>query len=235
MYRVTGTLSLISFLGFSSQLFIILPTHNLDLDLVKLLLPFNFLLGLLYWNYFLTSRTGAGRVPKGWVSFAALRPPRIRLRRSVLPATNFFLPRLPLLPQEPDTSPGSAFEVKRLTGGARHCRTCKGQSRDRLSQVSSGGSGAAGQRMFAGTDRWVQGTKQAIVTLLQPTSLRVRITAASASGACSGWTTTVSCPAPNATRSSRGVNLSASSARRPLGRQLVRPRSSRGCVGSRGG
>lgn len=63
-------MSLISFLGLSSQAFIIIPTHHFDYDLVKLLLPFNILLALLYWNYYLTARTDPGQVPTGWVSRA---------------------------------------------------------------------------------------------------------------------------------------------------------------------
>lgn len=77
MRRISGTLSLISFLGLSSQLFIIIPTHDYDYHLVKLLLPFNILLVLLYYNYYLTAHTDPGGVPKGWVR-TPIRPSHAR-------------------------------------------------------------------------------------------------------------------------------------------------------------
>lgn len=67
---VTGTVILISFLGFSSQLFIVVPSFPdgvTDPDCLHLLVPFNILLAFLYLNYYLTVTTDPGQVPKGWV------------------------------------------------------------------------------------------------------------------------------------------------------------------------
>ncbi|KAH8110616.1 zf-DHHC-domain-containing protein [Phellopilus nigrolimitatus] len=63
------TVSLIAFIAYSSQIFIIWPWYGrvLTVDLLTLLLPFNFLVGLLFWNYFLTVSTDPGRVPKSWM------------------------------------------------------------------------------------------------------------------------------------------------------------------------
>ncbi|GAA5829376.1 hypothetical protein JCM11251_005026 [Rhodosporidiobolus azoricus] len=94
---VTGTVLLISFLGFSSQLYIVVPSFPgglTDPDCLRLLVPFNLLLGLLFYNYFLTVSTDPGQVPKGW---------------------------------EPDwrQMETGEMEVKKLTGGPRYCRTCR--------------------------------------------------------------------------------------------------------------
>ncbi|GAA5841627.1 hypothetical protein JCM5353_002753 [Sporobolomyces roseus] len=94
---VSGTVLLISFIGFTSQLFVILPSYHYiytDPSLLKLLVPFNILLGLLYTNYYLTVKTNPGRVPKSW---------------------------------EPDWKEMETGqqEVKKLTGTARFCRTCQ--------------------------------------------------------------------------------------------------------------
>ncbi|GAA5868652.1 hypothetical protein JCM8547_003769 [Rhodosporidiobolus lusitaniae] len=95
---VTCTLTLISFLGFSSQLFVVVPSFApaglRDPDCVRLLVPFNVLLFCLYLNYYLTVTTDPGRVPAGW---------------------------------EPDWKQmeDGAVEVKKLTGGPRYCRTCR--------------------------------------------------------------------------------------------------------------
>ena len=59
--------SLISFIGFSSQLFIILPTSTSSSSLLRLLGPFNILLGLVFWNYYLCLTTDPGGVPNNWV------------------------------------------------------------------------------------------------------------------------------------------------------------------------
>ncbi|GAA5884559.1 hypothetical protein JCM6882_005299 [Rhodosporidiobolus microsporus] len=94
---VTGTLILISFLGFSSQICIVAPSFPggfTDPGCLRLLVPFNVLLALLYYSYFLTVTTDPGQVPKGW---------------------------------EPDWKQMETgeMEVKKLTGGARYCRTCR--------------------------------------------------------------------------------------------------------------
>ena len=82
------TIILISFNGYSSQLFIIWPWYGkeLSVDLLKLLIPFKYvcytlpvctyfysergrsvLLGMLWWNYYLSIFTDPGRVPPQWV------------------------------------------------------------------------------------------------------------------------------------------------------------------------
>lgn len=66
------------------------------------------LVGLLYWNYYLTVITDPGRVPKSWVCLSASR-------RHYHPHS--FL-------QEPNTQSGDGYEVKRLTGTPRYCRMC---------------------------------------------------------------------------------------------------------------
>lgn len=68
---VAGTVLLISFIGFSSQVFVVLPAVRYrysDPELLRILLPFNLLLALVFYNYALVVRTDPGRVPKGWVS-----------------------------------------------------------------------------------------------------------------------------------------------------------------------
>ncbi|KAL5535991.1 PFA4_3 [Sanghuangporus sanghuang] len=62
------TTCLIAFIAYSSQIFIIWPWYGreLSVDLLTLLLPFNFLIGMIYWNYYLTVTTDPGRVPRGW-------------------------------------------------------------------------------------------------------------------------------------------------------------------------
>lgn len=68
---VAGTVLLISFIGFSSQIFVVLPAVRYrfsDPELLRILLPFNLLLALVFYNYALVVRTDPGQVPKGWVS-----------------------------------------------------------------------------------------------------------------------------------------------------------------------
>ncbi|KAL5519461.1 PFA4 [Sanghuangporus vaninii] len=62
------TICLIAFIAYSSQIFIIWPWYGreLSVDLLTLLLPFNFLVGMIYWNYYLAVTTDPGRVPRGW-------------------------------------------------------------------------------------------------------------------------------------------------------------------------
>ncbi|CAE7190122.1 unnamed protein product [Rhizoctonia solani] len=62
------TLSLISFISYSSQIFIIWPWYGrtLSIPLLKLLVPFNILVGMVFWNYIWTVRTDPGTVPKSW-------------------------------------------------------------------------------------------------------------------------------------------------------------------------
>ncbi|GAA5967190.1 hypothetical protein JCM11641_000472 [Rhodosporidiobolus odoratus] len=87
---------LISFLGFTSQLFIVLPSFPSISDpaLLRLILPFNGLLFFLYLNYYLTVSTDPGQVPPKW-------EPDWRQMET------------------------GEMEVKKLTGGPRYCRTCR--------------------------------------------------------------------------------------------------------------
>ncbi|KZS93474.1 zf-DHHC-domain-containing protein [Sistotremastrum niveocremeum HHB9708] len=66
---VTCTSLLIAFISYSSQIFIIWPWygHELSLDLIYLLGPFNILVSLLYYNYFLCVTVDPGRVPRNWI------------------------------------------------------------------------------------------------------------------------------------------------------------------------
>ncbi|KAJ7610808.1 zf-DHHC-domain-containing protein [Roridomyces roridus] len=90
---VNLVLLLISFISYSSQIFIIWPWYGrvLSVELVVLLLPFNILVGMLLWNYFLVVYTDPGQVPDNW---------------------------------KPDYD-DDGYEVKKLTGGPRFCRTCR--------------------------------------------------------------------------------------------------------------
>ncbi|KAJ7070731.1 zf-DHHC-domain-containing protein [Mycena amicta] len=89
---VNFVLLLICFIAYSSQIFVIWPWYGrtVSVELISLLLPFNILVGMLLWNYFLSVTTDPGRVPENW---------------------------------KPDTN-ADGYEVKKLTGGPRHCRMC---------------------------------------------------------------------------------------------------------------
>ncbi|WVR05338.1 hypothetical protein IAU60_002352 [Kwoniella sp. DSM 27419] len=65
---VGGTLLLISFISFSSQIFVVWPWYGrtLSVDLLKLLVPFNCLVFMVFWNYRLCVITPPGSVPQGW-------------------------------------------------------------------------------------------------------------------------------------------------------------------------
>ena len=76
---VGGTASLICFLWITPQLFIIIPAYAAEPDSSSLLLvlgPFNVLLLLLLYNYFLCVKTDPGGVPREWVSATSSGPPR---------------------------------------------------------------------------------------------------------------------------------------------------------------
>lgn len=67
---VVGVVLLISFIGFTSQIWVVFPAGRYrfsDPELLRVLLPFNALLVGVFGNYALTVRTDPGRVPKGWV------------------------------------------------------------------------------------------------------------------------------------------------------------------------
>ncbi|KDQ15704.1 hypothetical protein BOTBODRAFT_285774 [Botryobasidium botryosum FD-172 SS1] len=65
---VTFTSLLIAFIAYTSQIFVFWPWYGREFSVEFLIAvgPFNVLVGLLYWNYFLTVRTDAGRVPDNW-------------------------------------------------------------------------------------------------------------------------------------------------------------------------
>lgn len=67
--RVGCTLSLIAFISFSSQIFIIYPSHGRKVspELLQLLGPFNVLVFFVFLNYALVLYTDPGRVPREWV------------------------------------------------------------------------------------------------------------------------------------------------------------------------
>ncbi|RDB28498.1 Palmitoyltransferase PFA4 [Hypsizygus marmoreus] len=65
---VNFVLCLICFIAYSSQIFIIWPWYGreLSIELITLLLPFNLLVAMLLWNYFLCIVTDPGHVPEHW-------------------------------------------------------------------------------------------------------------------------------------------------------------------------
>ncbi|KAF8215863.1 zf-DHHC-domain-containing protein [Mycena galopus ATCC 62051] len=65
---VNFVLLLICFIAYSSQIFIIWPWYGrvVSVQLLTLLVPFNLLVGMLLWNYFLCVTTDPGRVPENW-------------------------------------------------------------------------------------------------------------------------------------------------------------------------
>ncbi|KAH9452776.1 hypothetical protein Pst134EB_016729 [Puccinia striiformis f. sp. tritici] len=66
---IIGTMSLISFIAYTPQIFIIMPLFENPLtnqDCLMILVPFNILVGLLLINYWLCVTSDPGRVPKEW-------------------------------------------------------------------------------------------------------------------------------------------------------------------------
>ncbi|TCD71190.1 Palmitoyltransferase [Steccherinum ochraceum] len=65
---VVFVIFLISFIAYSSQIFIIWPWYGgeLSIDLLKLLVPFNIFVWMIWWNYYLCIVTDPGQVPKHW-------------------------------------------------------------------------------------------------------------------------------------------------------------------------
>ncbi|KAK7063949.1 Palmitoyltransferase PFA4 [Favolaschia claudopus] len=59
---------LICFIAYSSQIFVIWPWYGreISVQLVTLLVPFNCLVGMLLWNYFLCVTTDPGHPPDNW-------------------------------------------------------------------------------------------------------------------------------------------------------------------------
>lgn len=65
---IVGVVCLISTIAYTSQLFIILPALEWSYaESVKLLLPFNLLVLMVFYNYYLACATDPGRIPDGWV------------------------------------------------------------------------------------------------------------------------------------------------------------------------
>ncbi|KAG0143977.1 hypothetical protein CROQUDRAFT_660498 [Cronartium quercuum f. sp. fusiforme G11] len=65
---IAGTLTLISFIAYTSQIFILIPlfTNPWSLKCLQLLVPFNLLVLIVFLNYILCVRTEPGTVPKDW-------------------------------------------------------------------------------------------------------------------------------------------------------------------------
>lgn len=65
-----GVCLLISFIALSSQYFFLIPSVRNEslLSQLKSLAPFNILVGLVFYNYYLAVSTDPGRVPSAWVS-----------------------------------------------------------------------------------------------------------------------------------------------------------------------
>ncbi|CAK5264447.1 unnamed protein product [Mycena citricolor] len=65
---VNFVLLLISFIAYSSQIFVVWPWYGrvVSIPLLVLLVPFNLLVGMLLWNYFLCVTVDPGHVPDNW-------------------------------------------------------------------------------------------------------------------------------------------------------------------------
>ena len=67
---IIGVTFLISFLAYTSQIFIFWNhLGGLNIDCLKVLIPFNISVLLIFWNYYLTCTTDPGRVPEDWVGY----------------------------------------------------------------------------------------------------------------------------------------------------------------------
>lgn len=116
---------MISFIGFTSQLFVVLPSYRNDRDrdasMWKVLVPFNLLLFLLFTSYVRTVNTNPGNVPRNWVSLVLSRSSRTTANLTCI------------LVQEPDWQ---ALEAQRdeaasenkppVSRNARFCKPCQG-------------------------------------------------------------------------------------------------------------
>ncbi|KIL62018.1 hypothetical protein M378DRAFT_807245 [Amanita muscaria Koide BX008] len=67
LYLIVTLLSLL-FFSFTSQVFLIWPWHGrvLSFDLLRLLVPFNFFIGMFLWNFYLAAKTDPGWVLEDW-------------------------------------------------------------------------------------------------------------------------------------------------------------------------
>ncbi|CAG8611875.1 5190_t:CDS:2 [Funneliformis caledonium] len=103
---IIGVTFLISFLAYTSQIFIFWDhLGGLNVDCLKVLIPFNVCVIMIFWNYYLTCTTDPGRVPKGW--YPEENQENVELKRTTR------------APRYCKTC--AAFKPPRT----HHCRTCK--------------------------------------------------------------------------------------------------------------
>ncbi|KZO96328.1 zf-DHHC-domain-containing protein [Calocera viscosa TUFC12733] len=64
----TFTCLLIAFIAYSSQIFLFFPWYGsvVSVEFLWAIVPFNILVGLIWWNYYLVVVTDPGRIPAGW-------------------------------------------------------------------------------------------------------------------------------------------------------------------------
>lgn len=131
---VTITVGLISFIAFSSQLFIIWPWYGreLSVDLLKLLVPFK--CATLAQTFLDILKLIHSTQHTGWAALLELlamcprRPWTCPHRMGKLSSFRFPVERelhLCLFFQKPDVNSAEGYEVKKLTGTPRFCRSCR--------------------------------------------------------------------------------------------------------------
>jgi palmitoyltransferase len=64
---VVTVLSLICFIAYSPQFFIYLRVYEFS-EIIYLLVPFNLLIFMVFYNYYLAVTTDPGKIPPNWVS-----------------------------------------------------------------------------------------------------------------------------------------------------------------------
>ncbi|KZT62662.1 zf-DHHC-domain-containing protein [Calocera cornea HHB12733] len=64
----TSTCVLIAFIAYSSQVFLFFPWYGsvISVDFLWAMVPFNILVAMIWWNYYLVVMTDPGRIPEGW-------------------------------------------------------------------------------------------------------------------------------------------------------------------------
>ncbi|RGB25878.1 DHHC palmitoyltransferase-domain-containing protein [Rhizophagus diaphanus] len=78
---IIGVTLLISFLAYTSQIFVFWDfLGGLNIECLKILIPFNISVILIFWNYYLTCTTDPGRVPADW--YPKENQENIELKRS---------------------------------------------------------------------------------------------------------------------------------------------------------
>ncbi|SCZ93062.1 BZ3500_MvSof-1268-A1-R1_Chr6-2g08437 [Microbotryum saponariae] len=113
--QLSCTTLLILFLGLSSQIYIIIPWPSLSSEAKwRTLFPFNVLLALLLYNYYLCITVDPGRVPVDWVS-----------RSPLLGAVSCDMDSGLLFARAQRPNHLEPMQVKSLTRTPRYCRTCK--------------------------------------------------------------------------------------------------------------